>query len=195
MNLVCGPARGHRFNSCRGFRFFLCPMLATCWSNHFSWNYISKELDQNGKGLSQGYSRNKGRSGQKIGSCPVIHYSLPRKLLNYEVNVVPLKCSLSKPKACLFFPILDCVVNIVDLKWPFWNKSKVTKLVNGLMQKNNYAECNVMHLSAIPKKRWRKLFGTIYIQFSDDQRVSICPRKISTKTFWFSFSDLRILKK
>ena len=27
---------GHRFNSCQGLRFFLCPMLATCWSHYFS---------------------------------------------------------------------------------------------------------------------------------------------------------------
>ena len=26
---------GHRFESCRGFRLFLCPMLVTCWSFHF----------------------------------------------------------------------------------------------------------------------------------------------------------------
>ena len=24
--------KGHRFNSCRGLRFFLCPVLVTCWS-------------------------------------------------------------------------------------------------------------------------------------------------------------------
>ena len=27
---------GHRVNSYRGLRFFLCPMLVTCWSHHFS---------------------------------------------------------------------------------------------------------------------------------------------------------------
>ena len=27
---------GHRFNSCQGLRFFLCPVLVTCWSHHFS---------------------------------------------------------------------------------------------------------------------------------------------------------------
>ena len=26
---------GHWFNSCRGPRFFLCPVLVTCWSHHF----------------------------------------------------------------------------------------------------------------------------------------------------------------
>ena len=28
----------HRFNTCRGLRCFLCPMLLTCWSHHF-WRY------------------------------------------------------------------------------------------------------------------------------------------------------------
>ena len=28
--------KGHRFNSCRGLRFFLCPVLVTCWSYHYS---------------------------------------------------------------------------------------------------------------------------------------------------------------
>ena len=35
------PARclgGHRFESCRGLRFFLCPTLVTCWSFHFHRN-------------------------------------------------------------------------------------------------------------------------------------------------------------
>ena len=26
----------HRFNTCRGLRFFLCPVLVTCWSRDFS---------------------------------------------------------------------------------------------------------------------------------------------------------------
>ena len=36
------PARclgGHRFESCRGLRFFLCPTLVTCWSFHFHINH------------------------------------------------------------------------------------------------------------------------------------------------------------
>ena len=33
-------AEGHRFNSCRGLRHFLCPMLVKCWSHHFSWKII-----------------------------------------------------------------------------------------------------------------------------------------------------------
>ena len=28
--------KGDRFNSCRGLRFFLCPVLVTCWSYHYS---------------------------------------------------------------------------------------------------------------------------------------------------------------
>ena len=28
--------KGHRFNSCRGLRFFLYPVLVTCWSYHYS---------------------------------------------------------------------------------------------------------------------------------------------------------------
>ena len=31
-----GCTEGHRFNSSRGLRFFLCPILVTCWSHHFS---------------------------------------------------------------------------------------------------------------------------------------------------------------
>ena len=27
---------GHRFHSCLGLIFFLCPVLVTCWSHHFS---------------------------------------------------------------------------------------------------------------------------------------------------------------
>ena len=33
---------GHRFNSCQGLRFFLCPVLVTCWSHHFS--FFSKSV-------------------------------------------------------------------------------------------------------------------------------------------------------
>jgi len=32
----------HRFDSCQGLKFFLCPVLVTCWSDHFSflhWAY------------------------------------------------------------------------------------------------------------------------------------------------------------
>ena len=33
---------GHGFNSCRGLRFFLCPVLVTSWLHHFSkWNWLS----------------------------------------------------------------------------------------------------------------------------------------------------------
>ena len=38
---------GHRFNSCRGLRFFrLCPVLVTCWSHHFSCQYSFATLFQ-----------------------------------------------------------------------------------------------------------------------------------------------------
>ena len=39
------PARclgGHRFESCRGLRFFLCPMIVTCWS--FIFTFVSPTI-------------------------------------------------------------------------------------------------------------------------------------------------------
>ena len=33
---VSDQCRGHRFSFCRGLRLFLCPVLVTCWSHHFS---------------------------------------------------------------------------------------------------------------------------------------------------------------
>ena len=34
----------HRFDSCQGIRFFLCPVLVTCWSHHFSKNTVNPPL-------------------------------------------------------------------------------------------------------------------------------------------------------
>ena len=39
------PARcleGHRFESCRGLRFFLCPLIVTCWS--FIFTFVSPTI-------------------------------------------------------------------------------------------------------------------------------------------------------
>ena len=38
----------HRFDSCQGIRFFLCPVLATCWSHHFSKNTVNPPLSPPG---------------------------------------------------------------------------------------------------------------------------------------------------
>ena len=37
---------GHRFQSCRGLRFFLGPALATCWLKHLQENKIPEQLGQ-----------------------------------------------------------------------------------------------------------------------------------------------------
>ena len=39
-HLTSESAEGRRFNSCWGFRLFLCPTLVKCWSPHFSWKII-----------------------------------------------------------------------------------------------------------------------------------------------------------
>ena len=35
---------GHRFESCRGLRFFLCPTLVTCWLFHFHFSNVTHIL-------------------------------------------------------------------------------------------------------------------------------------------------------
>ena len=43
-------------------------------------------------------------------------------------------------------------------------------------------------LECYSKETMKKAFGTIYVQFSDDQGVSICPRKFSRKKLFDSRS-------
>ena len=38
----------HRFDSCQGIRFFLCPVHVTCWSQHFSKNTVNPPLSPPG---------------------------------------------------------------------------------------------------------------------------------------------------
>ena len=43
-------------------------------------------------------------------------------------------------------------------------------------------------LECYSKETMKKAFGTIYVQFSDDQGVSICPQKFSRKKLFDSRS-------
>ena len=38
-------------------------------------------------------------------------------------------------------------------------------------------------LECYSKETMKKAFGTIYVQFSDDQGVSICPENLAEKSF------------